>query len=564
MTCSIKSNLITWKISKDLINEKLQKLLYLNYESAGEFAINTKTKRVGEDDNSVTIISGKKDSVYSPNAILNYHTHPISCYLQENTVLGYLSGEDIRETLVFGLMGSIGHVVITVEGTYMCQVSPCVLENLVNLNKIIDQSKCPSYFTKKGINYTNFMRGLIILTVEMYFRSSHTFRSKRYNHYKKIDPGDYVEYVESFRLGNIFKRKNDGNKLNTYGITTFVKGSDNWMTYLEYIKNYEIDTKIDLVSANGVRHDTKITVEKCLQLGLFEQIKELSLDQICTRDNGRWENKWFTMSVCLNEVTYKGHRVMYNMLSTEDQYSFLMSAQVNKDYNNIKLLTDPSFFFYDMNGLCNYKDIAKDLMTTKHIFGKHHSYGDDFNMYEEAEYNPNGWDYDDMANNAEDEQEDSIIHNFVDEDEYEQEGDMADSYYERNPEEGFDTSQDRGSLDMFGHKSVKKTKKVRKLKKLRKTSKKLRSVKKEKKEKKQVLILFGSPSCHYCTKAVSDIEKSNYKLDKRYYSDIESAINAAQEYARGLKINVHIDSIPSVFKNGKFVDRFSIKDINWS
>ena len=68
-------NLINWYISKDLITKKIYPLLYLNYESAGEFVINNDTKRV---DTDVTIVHGNKDSVYSPKAILNYHTHPIS------------------------------------------------------------------------------------------------------------------------------------------------------------------------------------------------------------------------------------------------------------------------------------------------------------------------------------------------------------------------------------------------------------------------------------------------------------------------------------------------------
>jgi hypothetical protein len=574
MSCSINSNnLITWKISKDLINRKLESLLYLKHESAGEFVIDNKTKSAHSE---VTILPGKKDSVYSPNAILNYHTHPISCYLQEGTVLGYLSGEDIRETLVFGLMGSIGHVVLTVEGTYMLQVSPCILENLIKLGNHLDHTKCPAPIRKKGLSYVDFMRGVIILVIEMYFRSAHVFRSRSYNRYRKISPADYVEYVEAFRLNHIFAKGHSNTNINSYGITTFVKGADHRMPYLDYIRDYESNTEVDMISSTGVRNPSGITVTKCLKMNIFDQLKGLKLDKQCTRDNGRWSDKWFTASVCYNEVTYNGQRVMYHALSVKDQHEFLVGAN---NQSNITVLADPAFFFYDMNGLCNYKDIKKDLeMASKEIKRKHSRFGN----YDEDDSDDEQDSNSDEVHDSEDQDEDRVVYNDVDDYDYDTEGQQEDEYDEDYPEEGQDVYQNRGSLGMsMGEKRKKVEKKSRK--KTKKTAKKTKKEKKTKitkhrfssskqskkksppSEYKGTIILFGSESCPYCVKSVNDIKKSNYKLDKRYESDIGLAIDAANTYARkhggGGEV---INSIPALFMNSKYIDRYSIKDINWT
>ena len=56
-------------------------------------------------------MNGASDSVQAPEGIANFHTHPISCYVGEGTVWGWPSGEDIRETFLFGMKGSVVHLV---------------------------------------------------------------------------------------------------------------------------------------------------------------------------------------------------------------------------------------------------------------------------------------------------------------------------------------------------------------------------------------------------------------------------------------------------------------------
>jgi hypothetical protein len=123
----------------------LYPLLYDNKENAGEFFLNFDTKKT---EHKVTLIEGSADSVEAPKALLNYHTHPISCYLGEKTTWGWPSGEDMRESIIFGLKGSICHAIPSVEGLYICQVNPCILQSLIHIDELIEKilSKNPEKY----------------------------------------------------------------------------------------------------------------------------------------------------------------------------------------------------------------------------------------------------------------------------------------------------------------------------------------------------------------------------------------------------------------------------------
>ena len=76
---------------------------------------------------------GEAESVFTPNNVINFHTHPISAYNGGKTVWGWPSGEDIRETIKFALAKNKAHLVFTVEGLYTIQISPCKLAILQKL-----------------------------------------------------------------------------------------------------------------------------------------------------------------------------------------------------------------------------------------------------------------------------------------------------------------------------------------------------------------------------------------------------------------------------------------------
>ena len=130
MSCSINSNkVIEWQLDNDHI-QNLYQYLYDTREHGGDFPLNTALKRsYGANKTS----AGQSDSVNAPDAIVNWHSHPISCYRAEKTIWGWPSGEDMRESIVYGLRGSACHVVPAVEGTYTIQPNPCFVTSLLSL-----------------------------------------------------------------------------------------------------------------------------------------------------------------------------------------------------------------------------------------------------------------------------------------------------------------------------------------------------------------------------------------------------------------------------------------------
>lgn len=55
----------------------------------------------------------------------------------------------------------------------------------------------------------DIIRGLLILSLEIYFRSSHRFRSHDINLHSenKVYPIDFIKFVNNFKITNIFNSK---------------------------------------------------------------------------------------------------------------------------------------------------------------------------------------------------------------------------------------------------------------------------------------------------------------------------------------------------------------------
>src|SRR5689334_21035450 len=122
-SCRIGNKFIKWEI---LHLDKLHILLNKSKEVSGIINIDFKTKKTTK---NITYINGNKSSVKTPDSILNYHSHPAPCYIDENTVWGFPSGEDTRECVIGSLNGSVAHVVVAIEGMYVCQVNPYILNS---------------------------------------------------------------------------------------------------------------------------------------------------------------------------------------------------------------------------------------------------------------------------------------------------------------------------------------------------------------------------------------------------------------------------------------------------
>jgi hypothetical protein len=181
-TCKIKVNL-----ELDHVNEWNKDILE-EYELAGKPLFSDSDILTGVKKNK-----GSSTSVSTPNGTINYHTHPISAYNQGQTVWGWPSGEDIRESIKFALKGNRAHMVCSAEGLYTIQVSPCKVRKLRKLN--------------------DTLRGVLVFLIEMYFKSTHNFRcvdeiNKLARKKMFIHPESYVDYANTFQLENLLPTRN--------------------------------------------------------------------------------------------------------------------------------------------------------------------------------------------------------------------------------------------------------------------------------------------------------------------------------------------------------------------
>ena len=121
MSCQININagIHEWSMPKETIMEKFYPLLRKDKEIAGKIDLDLINKKTSD---NITFVTGSNDSVEAPKSIVNYHTHPSSCYNAEKTTWGWVSAEDLRESILFALKGSIAHIVPAIEVTYIIQV----------------------------------------------------------------------------------------------------------------------------------------------------------------------------------------------------------------------------------------------------------------------------------------------------------------------------------------------------------------------------------------------------------------------------------------------------------
>src|SRR5574343_773308 len=245
MACSINNSAIyEWKI--DHI-DSLFNVLYLKTETSGAFGIDTNQKIT----TSISKINGSEASVEAPEALLNYHSHPASCYLAERTVWGFPSGEDTRESILFGLKGSIAHLVLTIEGTYVCQINPNILYSIIHLD--IDKNTIPQKaldaIRKEKWSVNDFYRGLIVLIIEIYFRSVHVFRASSSVKKNYVDPDDYINFINSFNFQNIFGKNSDNTctRIRCDKVWTREKKLKQ-VSFEKYVGDYENSEKIYVCS----------------------------------------------------------------------------------------------------------------------------------------------------------------------------------------------------------------------------------------------------------------------------------------------------------------------------
>lgn len=153
-TCKIyyDSEFVSWTIPKHCIEnillgtEKNKGLLFLKVESAGEVEFKDSSCKINKNNEklcnkkmttNLKFINGKNDSVMTPLSVVNFHTHPLSCYIDARTIWGWPSGEDLAQCLNFAEDNNLTHIIFAVEGTYVIDVNKIFLHYVQTDKKLI-------------------------------------------------------------------------------------------------------------------------------------------------------------------------------------------------------------------------------------------------------------------------------------------------------------------------------------------------------------------------------------------------------------------------------------------
>ena len=132
--CSVSDKQVLWSISVVEINKHIVPFLEEGFpEYSGILVFQDNNCITGLCDKTLKLIekSGDSgaDSVATPLAYVNYHTHPKDCYIAEEVKYGWPSGEDCGVCLEFASKKNLAHLVFAVEGTYVIKCLTIPLKN---------------------------------------------------------------------------------------------------------------------------------------------------------------------------------------------------------------------------------------------------------------------------------------------------------------------------------------------------------------------------------------------------------------------------------------------------
>ena len=219
---------------------------------------------------------------------------------------------------------------------------------------------------------SDIFRGLIVLYIEIYYRSSHRFRGNDIE--INLFPIDFVKFVNSFKISNIFNTnkniKGCGSKLNCGGVPVYENNKNKNINFTKYVDNYEKDTGFYLVNKYGETLSLKVTLKKLTNFVPY--IEDITIGNNCTnKELGRWNKKWFRMSFVPNDIIINDKKVKYISKKLNNQIRIDFLNYYFKDTNsnpNVIMLNpkeEPTFFYYNIKGQCNHKDVIKDLISYK-------------------------------------------------------------------------------------------------------------------------------------------------------------------------------------------------------
>ena len=146
--CKINSKTVKWTLDPKFIKDLKGYIANGKTEVADDIIFkDTSTCKKGVCDKKstpkYTIHKGQNDSVMTPTGLINFHTHPKSIYISEETRYGWPSGEDMAQVIQFAKLNTLRHIVFSVEGAYIIKVNKKVsvyhakmIENLLRYTHI--------------------------------------------------------------------------------------------------------------------------------------------------------------------------------------------------------------------------------------------------------------------------------------------------------------------------------------------------------------------------------------------------------------------------------------------
>jgi len=343
----VKNKLIKWEINENDWGQ-LYKYLYKDQEWSGDIIFGDMTcnndKKCSKKTINITSSGGGKDSVKAPDTLVNFHTHPVSCYLGEKTILGWPSGEDMRESVHFGLRGNAAHLVLTMEGTYVITVNPQILKVLKNMKN-------------------NMERGLAISCMESYFKATHAFRTVSANKAlvagKKpvITPDFFCKFSNEFNFKNLYEKTNSCTaSLPCNGVPIHEGKKIFTNNFSKYIDDYGIE----VYQVNKKGDTTSGPITKVSEIKKHLKGKKNCFDKIFsskfTKNNLYKPGQWFHVTIFPNKFSKK-IPVKNNNKYIDDMYKFLEDCYKKKQ--TVTVDEPPSFKFYATEDCKDMKDIQK-------------------------------------------------------------------------------------------------------------------------------------------------------------------------------------------------------------
>tara|TARA_B110001450_G_scaffold120288_1_gene113381 strand:+ start:1882 stop:2625 length:744 start_codon:yes stop_codon:yes gene_type:complete len=195
--CKINSKTVKWTLDSKFVNDLKRYIATGKTEVSGNIIFKDTNNCINgicdkKSTPKYTIHKGQNDSVMTPTGLINFHTHPKSIYVSEETKYGWPSGEDMSQVIQFAKLNTIRHIVFTVEGGYIIKVNKKVsvyhskmIENVLRYTHIyrsLDQN----------VQIKNFRKDFRVsggTTVEMWLNLVNNLTlNKLYKYYNLFNP----------------------------------------------------------------------------------------------------------------------------------------------------------------------------------------------------------------------------------------------------------------------------------------------------------------------------------------------------------------------------------------